>query len=45
MEPDCIFTKKFDYILISMESQNTAEKVKEWLSIRGIEDEKLIRVL
>lgn len=44
-EPESIFEKKYDFILISMERQNTAQQVEDWLKMRGIPAEKMIRVL
>lgn len=45
MKPESIFEKEFDFILISMEPQDVAQQVEEWLRMRGVAAEKIIRVL
>lgn len=43
-DPMMIFTTDFDYILIGVGPQDTAQRICEWLAIRGISMDKIMRL-
>lgn len=43
-DPMMIFETDFDYVLIAVGPQDTAQRIYEWLSVQGISMSKIVRI-